>query len=294
MQDFDFVAIDFETANQKRGSICQAAIAVVKNGQIVYAKDWYIKPKNLYFAPMNIYIHGITADKVADAPEFPEVWEEMKEYIEGGAVLAHNASFDIYALRDVLKEYDIELPGFRFLCTLRMSREWFELKSYRLSSVCKHLEIDLTDYHNAKYDAIACAMVAIRMGIRGSYRYFPEDLIGYHAFDLPPRKMADLSGIEVYDLSSGITPETLKNKGVCVTGIFNEMSRKQAEAYVLKLGARLTSSINKSTALVVMGGAAGPSKIEKLKELNETMFIPLIDEAEYVEVLQALGIYEQS
>ena len=49
----NFVAIDFETANEKRASACSLGLVVVKNSQIVDKRYYLIKPKELRFAPMN-------------------------------------------------------------------------------------------------------------------------------------------------------------------------------------------------------------------------------------------------
>ena len=34
----DFAAIDFETANNERSSVCSVGIAIVRNGEIIYPK----------------------------------------------------------------------------------------------------------------------------------------------------------------------------------------------------------------------------------------------------------------
>ena len=55
----DFVAIDFETANEKRASACSLGITVVKNNKITEEKYWLIKPCPFRFESRNIMIHGI-------------------------------------------------------------------------------------------------------------------------------------------------------------------------------------------------------------------------------------------
>lgn len=54
----NFIAIDFETANEKRDSACSIGLTVVKNNQIIEQKYYLIKPNELRFAPINISIHG--------------------------------------------------------------------------------------------------------------------------------------------------------------------------------------------------------------------------------------------
>ena len=45
----DFVAIDFETANEKRNSACSIGLTVVKNNKIVEEKYFLIKPCEMRF-----------------------------------------------------------------------------------------------------------------------------------------------------------------------------------------------------------------------------------------------------
>ena len=49
----NFIAIDFETANEKRASACSLGMTIVKNGQVVDELYYLIKPKELRFSPMN-------------------------------------------------------------------------------------------------------------------------------------------------------------------------------------------------------------------------------------------------
>ena len=76
----NFVAIDFETANEKRNSPCSIGIVVVKDGEIVEKIHQLIKPKEMRFTPLNIGIHGIRPTMVENELEFDEVWEKIKGY----------------------------------------------------------------------------------------------------------------------------------------------------------------------------------------------------------------------
>ena len=103
----NFVAIDFETANEKRNSPCSIGIVVVKDGKIVDRIYHLIKPKEMRFLPINIGIHGIRPRMVENELEFDKVWEKIKEYFNNSLVIAHNASFDISVLRRTLELYKI-------------------------------------------------------------------------------------------------------------------------------------------------------------------------------------------
>ena len=62
---------------------------------------------------------------------------------------------------------------------------------------------------------------------------------------------------------------------VVITGTLPNLSRSQAKALVLAAGGKVTSSISKSTDLLLAGDKAG-SKLEKANKLE----VEVIDEAE--------------
>ena len=98
----DFVAIDFETANSVRSSVCSIGIVKVKNGKIQEELYTLINPLS-EFHYYNMKIHGITEYMVHDAPTFEEFWPKFKVFIENQTIIAHNASFDIGVLREFFK-----------------------------------------------------------------------------------------------------------------------------------------------------------------------------------------------
>ena len=97
----NFAAIDFETANGQRSSICSVGLVVVSDGEIVERVHRLIHPTpNYYYRYFTEQIHGISEADTHDAPRFPEVWEnEIAPLIEGLPLVAHNAPFDEGALR---------------------------------------------------------------------------------------------------------------------------------------------------------------------------------------------------
>ena len=103
----NFVAIDLETATYLRSSICQIGITEVVKGIPQTPKSWLVRPEGNVYDSMNIRIHGITPEDTKNSPSFPEVWKEVLPYLQGKTVVAHNSSFDMYALRDAFDKYGI-------------------------------------------------------------------------------------------------------------------------------------------------------------------------------------------
>ncbi len=71
-------------------------------------------------------------------------------------------------------------------------------------------------------------------------------------------------------------------KTVVLTGSLSQMSRDDAKARLVALGAKVAGSVSKKTDLVIAGEAAG-SKLAKAQELG----ITVIDEAEMIRLLDA-------
>ena len=90
----DFAAIDFETANNERSSVCSVGIVIVRNCEIVDSFYSLIQPEPNYYNYWCSQVHGLCSQDTEDAPVFPEVWAQIKPLIEGLPLVAHNKPFD--------------------------------------------------------------------------------------------------------------------------------------------------------------------------------------------------------
>lgn len=163
MDNLDFCAIDFETANSRDTSACSIGIAVVENGSVKETHHYYIKPFPEYFSAKNISIHGIRPTDVVDAPTFDQLWPIIRQYIDGRVIAAHYAPFDVGVLLGALDYYGVKRPESDILCSCRMARVAFPmLPSHKLNIVCGYLNIPL-DHHRADSDAEGCAGIIIEI-----------------------------------------------------------------------------------------------------------------------------------
>ncbi len=161
----DFAAIDFETANGKRTSVCSVGVVIVKGGEIVDKIYRLIKPTPNYYAYFCQQVHGMSDKDTCNADIFPDVWAEIAPQIEGLPLVAHNATFDSGCLRSAHEHYAMPYPDYQFFCTYQASRKTFgkELPSHQLKTVAAHCGFDLTNHHHALADAEACAMIALQI-----------------------------------------------------------------------------------------------------------------------------------
>lgn len=97
----DFAAIDFETANSERSSVCSVGVVIVRNNKIVDSFYSLINPEPNYYNYWCTKVHGLTNQDTDDAPIFPEVWKQIAPLIEGLPLVAHNSPFDESCLKAV-------------------------------------------------------------------------------------------------------------------------------------------------------------------------------------------------
>lgn len=160
----DFVAIDFETANGCRSSVCSVGLVVVRNNEIYDRYYSLIRPRPNYYTTWTTEIHGLTRADTDEAPLFPEVWKEMTERIGDLPLVAHNRPFDEGCLRAVLRLYGLKYPGNEFYCTLAGARRRLRgLPNYRLNTVAKYCGYDLEHHHHALADAEAASIVCLHI-----------------------------------------------------------------------------------------------------------------------------------
>lgn len=160
----DFVAIDFETANNERTSVCSVGVIIVRNGEIVDSFYSLIQPEPNYYNYWCTQVHGLTEEDTEDAPIFPEVWKQIVPLIEGLPLVAHNKAFDESCLRAAFRCYQMDYPEYPFLCTLTTSRKVFpNLENHQLHTVAQECGYVLENHHHALADAEACAAIAIKI-----------------------------------------------------------------------------------------------------------------------------------
>lgn len=159
----DFVAIDVETANFERSSICAIGAVKVRGGLIVDKRYSLVNPEPNYYCRRCTEVHGLTDDDTWNAPTFGQVWAEWLPWLEGLQLVAHNAAFDAGCISAACHIYGFETPE-PFKCTLSAARRQIPkgvCASKSLDSLCNFFGIPLLKHHCAMDDAEACAKLAL-------------------------------------------------------------------------------------------------------------------------------------
>lgn len=159
---FRFFALDVETANNDRGSICQVGVACVRPDNSIETWVTYVDPQVDRW--IFTYLHGINADTVQGAPTFPEVLAVLRDGLSGATVYQHSG-FDRSAVAAACGNFGLPIPAWEWRDSVHVARgAWPELRSnggHSLASLKQHLGL-VFDHHDAGEDARAAAEVVLR------------------------------------------------------------------------------------------------------------------------------------
>ena len=114
-------------------------------------------------------VHGISRADLETAPRFPEIVDELLEFLKDAELIIHNAPFDVGFL-----DYELELmqhpqPQIEahatVLDTLTLARELHPGQRNSLDALCKRYEVDASkrDVHGALIDSELLARVYLAM-----------------------------------------------------------------------------------------------------------------------------------
>ncbi|MDE5629292.1 MAG: 3'-5' exonuclease [Muribaculaceae bacterium] len=160
----NFIAIDVETANNQRSSICAIGAVKVRDGVICDRRYSLVRPEPDWYSWHCTRVHGLTDDDTWNAPSFGTIWKEWEDWMENLPLVAHNAAFDESCIRAACRIYGLEEPEEAFGCTLQAARRSIPrgmCASKSLDTLCQFFGIPLLQHHNAMDDAEACAKLAV-------------------------------------------------------------------------------------------------------------------------------------
>jgi DNA polymerase-3 subunit epsilon len=158
-----FTAIDVETANADRASICQIGIVTFVGGTI--ADEWQslVNPED-EFDPMNVFVHGIRPDDVEGAPTWPQTWPMVTARLENAIVVSHTG-FDRVSVMRAGERYGLPVPPTIWLDSARVARRaWPEqcaARGFGLRALAAHFSLTYVA-HDALEDARTAGQILLR------------------------------------------------------------------------------------------------------------------------------------
>jgi len=174
-RDFDgpIVVLDFESTGLNTGTarIIEVGAVKLENGTVTDSFEQLVNPGEPLKDKIT-EITGITDRMLEGQPTAAEVLPRLMDFIGDLPIAAHNAAFDASLLRAELKRLGLSFRA-PVMDTLSYARKLYagEMKTFRLSSLCKHLGVSLKNAHRAVHDATATALCLKRMEEETRERY---------------------------------------------------------------------------------------------------------------------------
>ena len=161
--DDTYIVFDIETTgfSSIRDRIIEIGAVKVENGQIVDKFSTFVNPERpIPFEITNLT--SITDEMVLDAPTIEVVLPQFLEFIGEGALVAHNAGFDVGFIEQNCRVLGLE-QEFTAVDTVALARVLLPtLSKYKLNLVAKALGISLENHHRAVDDAGATAEIFVK------------------------------------------------------------------------------------------------------------------------------------
>lgn len=307
------LGIDFETANGHRDSACSVGLYLkeFQLDRVIYAKEILINP-HCRFNGFNTYVNRITAEMVANCPDFRTVYTEICSLIDKDTlVVVHNASFDISVLRRSCERYGLPTPKLSFICTLQMARKLIPaLPSYSLDYLVDQLGLGEFNHHNALEDAKMCVLLfdclmdtcgcETRKQLEKKEIIFAGELDDTKGIYVPCRTSKEeaqqrpRSTLSV-EIAEHVDPgHSFYQKTIVLTGTLKSMSRTTAQKMIAAVGGIPGSAVTTDTNYLVCGyqdtyrlhGKDKSSKALKAEEYAAKGYdIQIINEADFLKLL---------
>lgn len=247
----NFTALDFETANASRSSVCSIGLAKVVNGEIDRTYYSLVNPCERFDA-RNIAVHGIRPKDVEDAPSFAHIFDEVMAFIGDDPIVAHFAQFDINVLRGTADKHRLTLPNNPYFCSCMLAKSVLTLSSNKLNVVAGHFDFTF-NHHNALEDAVACAVIVNNMMKHHvSLNQFLEEAnysFGYiHGDSFKKKKPVRRSKPKSKPFG-----HPFSQKSIAFTGTLTLMKRQEAIDLVTSLGANVHATVKKDTDYLIVG-----------------------------------------
>lgn len=276
---FDFVAIDFETANKNRISACAIGLVFIKDFKIVFSKKHFIKPPlGENFSSFHSNIHKIYKEDVEDSFTFEELWEdEFSKYFNNNLIVFHNASMDLSILKNLFDHFSITNFDIDYVDTMQIAEKSGNPK--KLIELAKKFGIEIENHHDPIADAKTCAMIYNELiDIYPKHKELVKTLNNkktnsnvdsyFNKQATEEVKTENLDYVNKYSITLfELDNLVIENNSFIITGKLS-LERENIENFILKNGGFIKPSITNKVNFVVAGEDYGWSKIQKIHELN--------------------------
>lgn len=289
-----FLAVDVETANPSRASICEIGIIAFVDGVEAWRWRTLVNPEEPFDSRFYGNYNFVHPTMVLDAPTFPSVLAALASTLHA-QVLVHWGPFDQDAISQAAEKYGIEPPKIRWFDAMDLAKQaWPGLQSFDLDAVAGALGYKYRP-HIAIEDAWACGMVLqAACGTTGRR-------LDHWLAQTPERRSATYSGrsratFEKDFKREGVPDCILSGHVALFTGNF-AVGKVAMGELACRLGCAVNTNWSKKISLLVVasdpGAVGADGKSEKLTEAEAAQAsgrnVTIWSEAEFMAFARAHG-----
>jgi len=293
-----FIALDVETANASRASICQIGMVAYAGTVELWRWESLVNPQEDFEGGNEFYtrMHGIGPTEVHSAPTFSHVYEAFYSTVSGQCIVTWG-DFDQDAITQAATKYSLVKPTTYWMDACRVARVvWPEMESYKLTSMAASFGIVYSP-HNALSDAETCAKIFqraldasgtnLRFWLEKFGQRVPAPYIGAAVVQHPIR--VSLNGRE---------DGPLRGHVAIFTGDFSG-GKARIEQAASKLGCDVKTSYSKHITICVVGNRepsafGGSEKSQKHLQAEEAQqagrSVSILTEKEFILLATSHGI----
>ncbi|MGW7352680.1 DEDDh family exonuclease [Streptomyces sp. NPDC054784] len=278
-----YAVVDVETTGLAPGDRIVSAGVYQLDARGAVEDHWYT-PVNPLRDPGPTWIHGLTAEVLADAPLFTDIADDFADRLRGRVLVAHNALFDWSMIAREYTRAQRTAPVRQRLCTIALSKELaLPLPNHKLESLAAHYGVTQRRAHHALDDARVLAETfrpslhtAARRGIRLPLLACQHAHGGWHVSrKRPPCPYPNPGRYE----PGGPLVQGMR---VAISGD-TSVERERLEDQAIDAGLHIATSVSRLTSLVVTNDPdAITSKIVKARAYGT----PVLDEAAFTHLLR--------
>ncbi|RKN42460.1 DEDDh family exonuclease [Streptomyces hoynatensis] len=294
-----YAVVDVETTGLAPGDriVSAAVYRLTARGEV--EDHWYtlVNPER---DPGPTWLHGLTAEMLADAPVFAEVAGEFAARLAGRVLVAHNAVFDWTMIAREYARASRTAPVEQRLCTILLAKALgLPLPNHKLESLAAYFGVEQRRAHHALDDARVLAE-AFRPSLhRAARQRLPLPLLVCRPItewsDAPPSgggRTARWGGWRQPKRRPACpypNPGRFEAGGRLRQGMRvafsgdTSVDRELLEDQAFEAGLHVASSVSRLTSLLVTNyPEAATGKVTRARELGT----PILDEAAFTQLLR--------
>jgi DNA polymerase III epsilon subunit family exonuclease len=138
-----FAFLDVETTGLSTwfgDRICQIAVILTEGKRIKSTLDLLVNPER-ELSPSAAHVNGLDESKLAAAPLFEEVTDQLEAALKDAIIVCHNAKFDLQFLDNEYRKLGRTAEYPNLIDTLLLARDYFDLPSYSLNYLAEAFNV---------------------------------------------------------------------------------------------------------------------------------------------------------